>query len=293
MSNMPPQIDPDRPQMSMVSYGLLSGLGVLLCYMLGSGLLGGLASDGSVLSTGLDITPRDFMIVLAAGQILFLLVPTIWLANRHRLGFTEVLRLRPPESRFWTYGIALLFCAGILIVTQSVAQEILLPQIAPELYEEARKQTEEIASMLSFGGDIPLLLLGLFTVAVVAPIAEELFFRGLLQRSFEEERTPVFAITLSALIFSFLHLQPTTFFGIAILGLLFGYLAWASGSILPGMLLHALWNGTQLLIENLAPAGVSEVEETLTPDQLFTLLPFTLLALLTIARIVRRIARGE
>lgn len=83
-------------------------------------------------------------------------------------------------------------------------------------------------------------------LVVVAPIAEELLCRGVAYRAALALATPRVAIVLTAIVFAFLHglgggylLElPHRFAG----GLVFGWLRWRSGSLLPAMLAHAAHN---------------------------------------------------
>lgn len=86
-----------------------------------------------------------------------------------------------------------------------------------------------------------------------APVQEELIFRGLLQSSLECRVDGVIRIgrtrfspaaVVVAVLFGLTHLlQGPAFFPAAmLLGLLAGHLRWASGSLAPAILVHALFN---------------------------------------------------
>ena len=83
------------------------------------------------------------------------------------------------------------------------------------------------------------------TLAVTAPICEEIIFRGFLMRGWSESRIGAAgAIMLSSLLFTAIHVQynlPTlaTVFG---LSLVFGVMRWRSGSTVLTILLHMVWN---------------------------------------------------
>jgi membrane protease YdiL (CAAX protease family) len=83
------------------------------------------------------------------------------------------------------------------------------------------------------------------SLAVTAPICEEIIFRGLLMRGWSESRIGAAgAIMLSSLLFTAIHVQynlPTlaTVFG---LSLVFGVMRWRSGSTALTILLHMAWN---------------------------------------------------
>jgi membrane protease YdiL (CAAX protease family) len=79
--------------------------------------------------------------------------------------------------------------------------------------------------------------------SVLAPFCEEIAFRGYLQRTLAIRRGPVVAIAGSAILFSLLHLDPIRFPALLVLGLVFGWISWRSGSTWPSIVAHAVNNG--------------------------------------------------
>lgn len=84
-----------------------------------------------------------------------------------------------------------------------------------------------------------------FAVAasVVAPLCEEVAFRGHLAAAFHSRHRPPIAIGASALLFALLHLDPLRGPSLLLLGALYGWLAWRTGSIWPAVVAHAVNNG--------------------------------------------------
>ena len=80
-----------------------------------------------------------------------------------------------------------------------------------------------------------------FTVAFVAPIAEELIFRGFLYRLLAPYGGKFF-ILVSALLFGFFHMNITQIPFAFVLGLFFGYTMYRTGNVLIPMLLHFITN---------------------------------------------------
>jgi membrane protease YdiL (CAAX protease family) len=91
-------------------------------------------------------------------------------------------------------------------------------------------------------------LIGVLVVAVVPAIAEELFFRGVIQRNLVQWFSPHLGIWLAAALFSAIHFQFFGFFPRFVLGLVLGYLYQWSGNILVPMAAHFTQNGFQLLL---------------------------------------------
>lgn len=89
------------------------------------------------------------------------------------------------------------------------------------------------------GPEMVALVAGL---GIAAPFCEEFFFRGVLQRELSKRIEPPTAIVVTALIFSAFHLDPVGFLARFELGVVFGLLAWRSGSIWPGIAAHAANN---------------------------------------------------
>lgn len=103
---------------------------------------------------------------------------------------------------------------------------------------------------------IALLFLG---VVVVAPIAEELLFRGFFFTGFRSYIGPLPAAVLSALLFSLAHtfpiffpfslnLHPSQALGAFLVGLVFAGMRHDSDSIFPSMIAHATWNMLVILV---------------------------------------------
>ena len=79
--------------------------------------------------------------------------------------------------------------------------------------------------------------------SLLAPLCEEAAFRGYLQGALLTRRRPAAAIGLGALLFAAMHLDPVRFPAVLVLGALFGWLAWRSGSLWPAVAAHAANNG--------------------------------------------------
>lgn len=107
------------------------------------------------------------------------------------------------------------------------------------------KLTMYLMHMPTFGH----FLSNVFVVAVMPAIAEELFFRGFLQRTFYSWwRKKHVAVILSAIIFSAIHIQFFGFFPRMFLGMLLGYLLIWTGDLKLSIFVHFLNNFTSLLV---------------------------------------------
>jgi uncharacterized protein len=84
---------------------------------------------------------------------------------------------------------------------------------------------------------------GILRVVILAPIVEELIFRGVIFSGFQRIYPAFWAIFFSALLFALFHLNPWQLGPTFLLGLLLGYVRLRTGSLLAAILTHALHNG--------------------------------------------------
>jgi sodium transport system permease protein len=88
----------------------------------------------------------------------------------------------------------------------------------------------------------------LFCVALTPAICEEFLFRGFILSGIRDRLGGWPAILLTALFFGVFHLSIYRLFPTALTGLLLGYLAVRSRSIVPGMVVHGMVNGISILV---------------------------------------------
>ena len=95
---------------------------------------------------------------------------------------------------------------------------------------------------------------GYVVVGLLAPLAEELVFRGAILRSLLLSfRRPWVAIFVSALLFALVHANPAQMPHALLVGLLLGWMYWRTGSILPGVAYHWVNNSIAYILFNLLP----------------------------------------
>ncbi len=106
------------------------------------------------------------------------------------------------------------------------------------------------------------LLLAALVLSVGAPLFEELVFRGFLFAALRQRVGPVVTIAVTALLFALLHdfsrtfADPRTFpFAILYLGGVLGLVRERTGSVAPGMAVHALNNLVALILTLLNPVA--------------------------------------
>jgi membrane protease YdiL (CAAX protease family) len=124
----------------------------------------------------------------------------------------------------------------LLVPLVSIPWLIAIRERLDELDDEARELTDRATDGLSIALLVVIVVIG-------APIVEELFFRGLLQRSLLRWMGPAPAIALQAVVFALTHFQKLQFAALFAFGALLGYLAHRTGRLGPGIAAHMVFNG--------------------------------------------------
>ncbi|KAF5842644.1 CAAX protease self-immunity-domain-containing protein [Dunaliella salina] len=113
--------------------------------------------------------------------------------------------------------------------------------------DQDAQNTSELISVLRSIDGIPSALF-VFSIVVLGPMHEELFFRGyLLQGASKFVPLPV-AVGLSALLFAGCHLLPGEFLALTLLGLIFGTTSLAAGNVSSAIIAHSAYNALVLYL---------------------------------------------
>ncbi len=103
-----------------------------------------------------------------------------------------------------------------------------------------------------FGEGLGAFLSAFLVGAVLAPVVEEVVFRGFLFGGLRRAVHPVAAAVGSSAIFGALHLQPLAFPALFLLGVLLALLYHRTGSLWPPILMHFCVNALGLVAQYLA-----------------------------------------
>ncbi len=132
----------------------------------------------------------------------------------------------PATTALTAVGVA---PALYLVVTLVLSA---LPEAWLESYAEAAASLENTG------------VLAFISTALVAPVVEEVVFRGLILSRLRRAMPGWLALVLSAAVFGVCHGHPVWIAYAFVLGLVFGGMTLRSGSILPSMLAHIMFNAT-------------------------------------------------
>ena len=104
-------------------------------------------------------------------------------------------------------------------------------------------------------------LLPLLAFAVAPALCEEVAFRGFILSGLERARNPWVPIILSSVAFGVVHMIPQQVFNAMLLGVVIALMALVSRSLIPGIVFHFLFNGSQVLLMRVDGAQLQQVAE--------------------------------
>jgi membrane protease YdiL (CAAX protease family) len=91
------------------------------------------------------------------------------------------------------------------------------------------------------------------SAAVVAPLVEEIVFRGFIYGVLKRFTDGIFAAICSSLLFAIVHMHVGTMFPLAILALFFCAAYEITGCLFVPMIMHGIFNATSLTLMILFP----------------------------------------
>jgi len=197
----------------------------------------------------------NFLRISQFASVIFLfLIPALLCAYLYNNKPIDYLKLnRRLDAKFTFVSVALIFITQPLIsFTSHLNQKMKLPSFMSGIeqwMQSMEKSAAETMEILMMGDTVTTLIINLIIVAVMAAIAEELFFRGVIQQIFNKiTRNHHVAIWVTAVIFSAIHLQFYGFFPRLLLGALLGYLfVWSKNLWVP-IIVHFANNAMAVII---------------------------------------------
>ena len=169
----------------------------------------------------------------------FMVLPLILFLLSKKEPLIKRLRLNAVSIKIIFFSF--IFSLGLIIISDQIDRLIQIFIPTPEYILDLNNllQPESIWGFIL-----------LFTaVAIIAPIGEEILFRGFLQQFLEIYWNDITkSILIIALFFAIIHLNPFWFIQIYILGIILGFLAWKTNSIIPSLILHSLNNTIALIL---------------------------------------------
>lgn len=229
-----------------------SGMITLLFLLLGGALIGSLICIGLQLILG-DLWTNDYTTLVS--YVMMFIPPMMYSHNKSMGNSAFETGYSLDSNNFGSLGgLKCALLAMVMTLAASYAAELpgaILPDM-PEWLEDALSNLVEGKLWVS-----------ILSVSIFAPLFEEWLCRGTILRGLlhfkhkdkdgneKEGIKPVWAIVASAAFFAFIHLNPWQAIPAFILGLLFGYVYYKTGSLKLTMLMHCTNNTFAVILSNI------------------------------------------
>lgn len=188
------------------------------------------------------LIPMDMATMTSLAMVASTIVMTWHLTH---FGYVRITRHMYKEVSLPILGVSALFIFAAMYVLNLLIEQAGIPNTMEETFLAMSRNS-----------------LGLLSIALLAPILEELLFRGAIQGSLQAAGTnPWSAIIISATIFGVVHMNPAQIPFAFLLGLMFGWLYYRTGSLFPGIVGHVLNNSVAAV--NMLLYGDTPLEEQL------------------------------
>lgn len=241
-----------KPNISPVKAGFIGLMSGFFIYQILSAVL-------TLVIFGADLEnadPNALRLMQTAGQILFMLLPALILSKMIYDNVSELLRIRMPDMK----GMGL-FILAMLMLIMAMQNFLLIQGHYTEMFFQSnpgfsfiKEALDSLNKMVEGSYKIFFRIDGfadyiiiVVVVALVPAIAEELMFRGYIQRSFELRYKPFVAAVITAFFFSIFHVNPAGVIGLFMIGLFLGFAAYKTDSMLTPVVLHFINNFVSVL----------------------------------------------
>lgn len=225
----------------LFAFSIIALIIIVAIYGLGS------LTDPAILSGAEEKYRPALQILLAATSVGMFLAPPLFLALTERRKIKVFYGFKKPEPNLLLIVLLIMIVSmPVMEWTAMINQKMVLPDYLKWIetwMREKEDQAMQTTLLLLKMKHISELVVNLLLIALLPGIAEELMFRGAVQRSFLRIfKNPHVAIWTSAFLFSAIHLQFYGFLPRFLLGAGFGYIYYWSGNLWYSMLAHFLNN---------------------------------------------------
>ena len=177
---------------------------------------------------------------------LFMAVPPLLIVFYQIKSLNNEFNFKKDYLQFNFLPIKDAFVQGIKGWLTIIPFVLLISLIMNSLIENQNGSNPLLEIVLNNNNYLSFILLFL-TTTLIAPLFEEIIFRGILLPTLSRDFGIIMGIIVSAFIFALAHLSLGEMPPLFVLGIGLGITRVASGSLLSSVIMHSLWNGLTFL----------------------------------------------
>jgi membrane protease YdiL (CAAX protease family) len=180
------------------------------------------------------------------GQTAFLIgIPAFFITQKYRVSLRQIGFGWPPRRHYlWLglkYGVGMMLLSiGLQLALIAILQLLAGPSTTQELKEVTSSLTAE--KMLKENRSPAMLAVMLMIASILAPLSEEVFFRGFLYNAAKRRFGIIAGVAISSVVFAAVHFGPLAIIGIIPMGILLAVAYERTGSLWVPIMMHATNN---------------------------------------------------
>jgi uncharacterized protein len=181
------------------------------------------------------------MAIYSVGRVLAYGIVFTVLLHHSKLTYRELFHENPSSwhATLGSFAPPILLLTPGLLMGMNLLLTVVFRFLAGGDWDWTRGSSDDF-----FAGGLGVTVL----VCLIAPMVEEMLFRGIILRSFLRQYPPGTAIVHSAAVFGLAHLNAYQFVVAFGIGLIVGKLYERTRSLLPGILVHACYNTAVVVV---------------------------------------------
>tara|TARA_R110002049_G_scaffold285698_1_gene466761 strand:+ start:175897 stop:176793 length:897 start_codon:yes stop_codon:yes gene_type:complete len=176
------------------------------------------------------LTPMGFIGIAACGQLGFA-IAGFGAASRSPEPFRQRIGWHPAKPSWRVYPVAML--ASVFVLAVGFAAAYVVSKVIPA--DQSLQKTFDAMT-------VPWAIVFVLFIGIVPGVVEEVLFRGYMQQRLIRRWGVTTGIVVTSILFALVHITPHAIAAVVPLGFWLGYVAYRSGSILPGILCHFFVN---------------------------------------------------
>lgn len=210
---------------------------LVLAIVLAVGVTLPFGADVEALLAGEELSRLGAIVLLASTQVALLLVGWAFVLRTNALAGLPAVGSRADARTVLTgigWGLAAWIGANIVAVVVAYLFELVGIEATPQAAEQAAFALDPVLVVASF--------------VILAPIAEEIFFRGIVYNAWLREGGRRYAYIGSSLLFAISHLSLVQFIPLLLLGLALAWVYERTGSLVAAIAMHATFNAVTVVL---------------------------------------------
>lgn len=204
-------------------------------------------SNGEVLNyqTLMKSLMGSYMLLILFVSAALALILCLLIYKWRKIPVAEHMKLKPTSSKFLFLaiptGLAIEFAAMIIF------------SLTASFFKQSASNYESIMTGITTSG------YAFVVIGIVAPIVEDVIFRGLILNELRRNYSVATAIIIQGILFGILHLNIAQAMYAAFAGIILGLIAVAADSVIPAILAHMVMNSSALALQYVDEATLNNL----------------------------------